>query len=143
MNAFKRNSKFGSKRSGDKPTFRHTGARSQSTMYPAVCSKCGNACEVPFRPDGQRPVSCKNCFVNTTPEDRGARFDRPERSYDAPRPSFRLPAQAGAPVAPVAVAKPDPRIDEIQRNIVKIQAQLERIIVSIATLKPKKQSSEE
>lgn len=143
MNAFKRNSKFGPKRSGDKPSFRHTGARSQSTMYPAVCSKCGNACEVPFRPDGQRPVSCKNCFVNTTPEDRGARFDRPERSYDAPKPTFRLPAQAGAPVAPMAAAKPDPRIDEIQRNIVKIQAQLERIIVSIATLKPKKQSSEE
>lgn len=137
MNAFKRNSKFGGKHSGDKPSFRHTGARSQSTMYPAVCSKCGNACEVPFRPDGQRPVSCKNCFVNTTPEDRGARFDRPERSYDAPKPVFR------APIAPMAVAKPDPRIDEIQRNIVKIQAQLERIIVSIATLKPKKQTSEE
>jgi hypothetical protein len=81
-------------------------------------------------------VSCKNCFVNTTPEDRGARFDRPERSYDAPRPAFHAPA-------PVAVSKPDPRIDEIQRNIVKIQAQLERIIVSVASLKPKKQSNEE
>jgi CxxC-x17-CxxC domain-containing protein len=106
-------------------------------MYPAVCSKCGNACEVPFRPDGQRPVSCKNCFVNTTPEDRGARFERSEQSYESPKQAFR------APIAPMTAQKPDPRIEDIQRNIAKIQAQLERIIVSIATLKPKRQSSEE
>jgi CxxC-x17-CxxC domain-containing protein len=30
--------------------------------FDAVCSNCGKACQVPFRPDGKKPVYCKNCF---------------------------------------------------------------------------------
>jgi len=33
-------------------------------MHKATCSKCGNECEVPFRPTGDRPVFCSNCFKN-------------------------------------------------------------------------------
>lgn len=28
----------------------------------AVCSKCGKECELPFRPTGDRPVYCRDCF---------------------------------------------------------------------------------
>lgn len=35
-------------------------------MHKAVCAKCGNECEVPFKPrpveEGGRPVLCLNCF---------------------------------------------------------------------------------
>lgn len=31
-------------------------------MFQAVCSKCGQNCEVPFKPTGERPVFCSNCF---------------------------------------------------------------------------------
>ncbi len=31
-------------------------------MHQATCSKCGQECEVPFRPTGDRPVFCNNCF---------------------------------------------------------------------------------
>lgn len=31
-------------------------------MHPATCTKCGQDCEVPFRPTGDRPVFCSNCF---------------------------------------------------------------------------------
>lgn len=31
-------------------------------MFPSVCSKCGQDCEVPFKPTGDRPVLCSNCF---------------------------------------------------------------------------------
>lgn len=31
-------------------------------MFEAVCSKCGNKCEVPFRPSGDKPVYCSQCF---------------------------------------------------------------------------------
>lgn len=31
-------------------------------MHKTVCSKCGNDCEVPFRPTGAKPVYCNNCF---------------------------------------------------------------------------------
>lgn len=31
-------------------------------LYPAVCSQCGNQCEVPFKPSGSRPVLCRDCY---------------------------------------------------------------------------------
>ena len=32
-------------------------------LYPAVCADCGEDCEVPFKPDGERPIYCKTCFL--------------------------------------------------------------------------------
>lgn len=31
-------------------------------MHKAVCSECGNECEVPFKPTEGREVFCKDCF---------------------------------------------------------------------------------
>ena len=31
-------------------------------MFKAVCAECKKECEVPFRPSGDRPVYCKECF---------------------------------------------------------------------------------
>jgi CxxC-x17-CxxC domain-containing protein len=31
-------------------------------MHKAVCADCNNECEVPFKPTGDRPVYCKECF---------------------------------------------------------------------------------
>jgi hypothetical protein len=59
-------------------------------------------CEVPFKPTGERPVLCKNCFVrDDRPAQRAShlndthRFasarpdrDRSERSFDRPERSF-------------------------------------------------------
>ena len=30
--------------------------------FSATCDKCGRPCEVPFRPTGDRPVFCNDCF---------------------------------------------------------------------------------
>lgn len=69
-------------RGGDRPT----------EMFKAVCSQCGKDCQLPFRPNGNRPVFCSNCFEiqkNENPEG-SEKFGRPERfekkSFD--RPSF-------------------------------------------------------
>ena len=32
-------------------------------MFPAVCADCGSRCEVPFRPNGKKPVLCRSCFA--------------------------------------------------------------------------------
>jgi CxxC-x17-CxxC domain-containing protein len=32
-------------------------------MHKAVCSECGKETEVPFKPSGDRPVYCKECFM--------------------------------------------------------------------------------
>lgn len=31
-------------------------------MHKATCADCKQECEVPFKPSGDRPVYCKNCF---------------------------------------------------------------------------------
>ncbi len=38
------------------------GGRPQREMYKAICAECGVETEVPFRPSGDRPVYCRDCF---------------------------------------------------------------------------------
>ncbi len=38
-------------------------SRGPREMHKAVCSECGKECEVPFKPSGDRPVYCKDCFM--------------------------------------------------------------------------------
>lgn len=62
-------------------------------MFKAVCAECGEECEVPFKPSGDRPVLCSICFKQSgrgeerseRRDDRGS-FDRSrddKRMYDA------------------------------------------------------------
>ncbi|OGH91241.1 MAG: hypothetical protein A2479_04395 [Candidatus Magasanikbacteria bacterium RIFOXYC2_FULL_39_8] len=40
-------------------------------MFDAVCSECGDECQIPFRPTGGRPVLCSNCFGKKNGETSG------------------------------------------------------------------------
>jgi CxxC-x17-CxxC domain-containing protein len=31
-------------------------------MHTAICAECGVETQVPFRPSGDRPVYCRDCF---------------------------------------------------------------------------------
>jgi CxxC-x17-CxxC domain-containing protein len=33
-------------------------------MHDAICAQCNQATTVPFRPRGDRPVYCRNCFTS-------------------------------------------------------------------------------
>ncbi len=49
-------------RGGNTGGFGGRGARPQREMYAATCAACGVETEVPFRPSGDRPVYCRDCF---------------------------------------------------------------------------------
>jgi len=51
---FKRPDRYGSARHDERPR--------ENNFTKAVCAKCGKECELPFRPTGDRPVYCKDCF---------------------------------------------------------------------------------
>ncbi|MBT4192123.1 MAG: DNA-directed RNA polymerase [Candidatus Diapherotrites archaeon] len=36
-------------------------------MHKVTCSDCGKETEVPFKPDGERPVYCRECFQKRRP----------------------------------------------------------------------------
>ena len=42
-------------------------------MYEATCSKCGEPCEVPFKPSGDKPVYCDECFGASKGEHPGSK----------------------------------------------------------------------
>lgn len=50
----------------DRPDFRdrgrQDGAFRERSLHKAVCADCKKECEVPFRPTGDRPVYCRDCF---------------------------------------------------------------------------------
>lgn len=104
MKNFNRGGGFGDKRGGGDFGRRDSGSRDSSRggdrgrdgarpeMHRAVCAECGENCEVPFKPSGDRPVLCSNCFKGKDGgESRGEsrRDSRPERSFGRDsRPSF-------------------------------------------------------
>jgi len=68
----------GGNRNFGKPRF----GNDRQEMFSAVCANCGKQCEVPFRPTGNKPVLCRDCFQNN----RGSDSRRPERgSFDRPQ----------------------------------------------------------
>lgn len=60
MNNYNRNNRSGGGRFGG-GDFRRGGS-GRREMHRAVCDKCGKDCEVPFRPSGDKPIFCSNCF---------------------------------------------------------------------------------
>ena len=36
--------------------------RTQRQMYDVICAECGQPAQVPFRPSGDRPVYCRECY---------------------------------------------------------------------------------
>ena len=39
-------------------------------MHKATCSECNKECEVPFKPRGDSPIYCKDCFIKRKNEGR-------------------------------------------------------------------------
>lgn len=44
--------------------------QSQGEIYKAVCGECGNTCEVPFKPEPERPVYCQACWKKRKPRSK-------------------------------------------------------------------------
>lgn len=51
-----------------------------SNMHDAICAECGRTCQVPFRPTGDKPVFCSDCFAQKRGGDR--RDDRRDNRRD-------------------------------------------------------------
>lgn len=79
---WKSGNKFGGGFGGGR-SFGRRDDRGPSEMHDATCNECGNACQVPFKPNGRKPVYCNNCFKR----DEGGERERPQYG-DRERSSF-------------------------------------------------------
>ncbi|MDO8662887.1 MAG: hypothetical protein Q7K98_06690 [Candidatus Omnitrophota bacterium] len=89
----------------DNPYRRDRGGRENSfrerSFTKAICAECNTECEVPFKPTGDRPIYCKDCFSKrkeggSVGGERGSfkpKFDRSPREDSRPagrkKPIFR------------------------------------------------------
>lgn len=48
--------------------------RREREMFPAVCAQCGKETQVPFRPSGDRPVYCSDCYSAQRPSGGRGRY---------------------------------------------------------------------
>ena len=48
--------------------------RGPREMHKATCAECKQECEVPFKPNGEKPVLCRDCFTKKQ-EDQVGKFD--------------------------------------------------------------------
>lgn len=128
MKDFKQNNKFGGgNRGGDRGGFKgggNFGKRdfgSQREMFDAVCAKCNKPCQVPFRPNGERPVYCRDCFGDNKPDRPQGQSNFSSRN-DFPRREFNTPS----------VSKPsDAAHVDIKRQLEAINAKLDKLIQKI------------
>jgi CxxC-x17-CxxC domain-containing protein len=85
-------------------------------MHKATCSQCHNPCEVPFVPNGKKPVYCSNCFVKDG-EDASRRDTYPRKEF-APREAFKRDA------AP----RDDRGMDELKQQLKAVNDKLDRLV---------------
>ena len=61
------------------------GKGSRPGMHQATCSNCGKKCEVPFKPTGDRPIYCSDCFEKKGGKSSSASGNRPHQRRDFDR----------------------------------------------------------
>ncbi len=106
------------------------GSSRDKQLFKATCSECGKNCEVPFRPTGDKPVFCSDCFnkKRDASDTRGGSpqyNDRPKRDFNdryALRPDFSSPRDPRAPY------KPTPTNDDTKRQLSEIGFKLDKLI---------------
>ncbi len=142
---------------GGKPDFRggDRGERAggpegnRREMFKATCAECGKSCEVPFRPSGDRPVYCKDCFQQMggpVGQDRGNSGNRSDRAVPnnfgsgsrgpssqfqrreiTPRPSYTPPMQGSGE---------DKRLDDLKIQLSAVISKLDKLITLVGNSAP-------
>jgi CxxC-x17-CxxC domain-containing protein len=73
----------------------HGSSYGERSFTKAICAECHKECEVPFKPSGDRPVYCKDCFSRRKQGDftpthfSDKKHSRKHPGHGARKPSFR------------------------------------------------------
>lgn len=121
------NNKFGG---GDRG--HNHGDRQDREMFRTTCSECRKACEVPFRPTGEKPVYCRECFEGKDSGD--TRFSSRNESRGNDFRKDARPHRDERPVRHEDVRTPrDTSSEDIKRQLAKLESKIESIIELLKT----------
>lgn len=119
----------GGNRDGGRPSFprRSFGndRDSGNTMFKAVCDECNKNCEVPFRPSGDKPIFCSDCFSDKRDGGRDGGNQGPRRDFGnrEVRRDFR-----DKPTTYSSSVKITPTSDEVKKQLMEINMKLDRLV---------------
>src|SRR3990167_672296 len=100
-------------------------------MFQAVCNECKKSCEVPFRPSGDKPVYCKDCF-NKKRGDGNNQPQQQKRDFNN-RPNFQSNNQTQQNQRPMSPQK------DVSGQLAEINDKIDRLIDLMSkTIKTKK-----
>lgn len=117
--------------------FSDKGNRPQGKMelFTATCSACRKSCEVPFRPNSDKPVYCSACFgkknSDDTREERGGdRNDfRTRNDSRSERTSYAKPQRdSNVSYNEAPRVQKDLGLEEVKRQLATIESRLNRIL---------------
>ena len=128
---------------GGRDEGRKFGGRSDAPrqMFPATCGKCGQSCEVPFRPTAAFPVFCNNCFKSQKGDNRGrASTDRPRFAPKSFGGNNGGNSFGGSPAGNMA-ASPSPVVTKAQFDSLNVK--LDKILALLTSAKLEEPAKEE
>ena len=100
-------------------------------VYKTICDTCHKTCEVPFKPNGKKPVFCDECFkhMKEPSVSEGAYIRRKDKTV------FETPDNFVQPVRTSGNASQDLRIAELKRELSSANAKLDKLIDMFNKLK--------
>jgi CxxC-x17-CxxC domain-containing protein len=107
-------------RDSDRPrTFGTKESRSGNgfKLHEAICDKCGNKCDLPFEPTGNKPIYCRSCFRGTKSESGSGSFE-PRRFNDRKNDRYEDKQESNMPSAS------SDELEQINRKLDKIMKAL-------------------
>lgn len=93
-----------------------------SEMHSAVCADCGKTCEVPFKPNGMKPVYCKDCFGRNGGQ--VATNDYAKKPYNKERPSM---PSSYAP-KPMNTSNDSKKSDDLAKQMEIMNAKFDKLV---------------
>lgn len=141
---------------GRKSTFR---GKDDRQMHKVKCADCGTTCEVPFKPTGNKPVYCRDCFGKGGRNPKNDGKGRPgmhRATCSACGESCEVPFKPtkdkqiycskcfgkGGSSSPREPEQSNKQLDDINRKLDKILSVLHRILPpeEITTIEPEKEA---
>jgi len=107
------------------------------SLHDAVCDKCGKNCQVPFRPSGDRPIFCSECFERKDGGGDRNRFNRNDSR------GGRNSDNRGANRPPQQSNMADQAISRLVEKIATLNTRLDTIIDLLSSTRQKKLDSTE
>jgi CxxC-x17-CxxC domain-containing protein len=103
-------------------------------VFKTICDTCHKPCDVPFKPNGKKPVFCDACFRHTkeaAPSDYVKRKDK--TIFNTPH-NFVQPLN---PLSSTYAPSAEVKIAELKRELSSANAKLDKLIDMFSKLKDK------